>query len=232
MEKIEIIISESGTLTERNVIERELDAGNAVLEALTSDVTRTIRNALAVPGWGVAHANVGVVDTIWSVAIDHLNLDARFRLINQVLVPMFASNTDEQLPLVWSCPPEIRLLFVTQTAPDAPSTVAVIMNWLIAYHMDGNGYRLPLPNIHDDCHVCMGEFKTCYPTAGGAVIASLEQFRKSEWNSDLMRTTEQSQRFFRFKPSNEGFATLAIDAPDWTTLCNKVSVPIMERIIL
>ena len=47
-----------------------------------------------------------------------------------------------------------------------------------------------------------------------------------------MSTTEQSQKFFRFRPTDESFETLAIDAPDWTALCLKVSTAIMDRVIL
>ena len=64
------------------------------------------------------------------------------------------------------------------------------------------------------------------------VTVSLEQFRKSKWNADLMRTVERSQQFFRFSPTNETFTTLPIEAADWTTLCDKVSTDIMERVVL
>jgi hypothetical protein len=60
----------------------------------------------------------------------------------------------------------------------------------------------------------------------------VEQFRKSKWNADLMRTVEKSQQFFRFQPGDDSFTTLPIEATDWTTLCDKVSTSIMERVIL
>jgi len=47
-----------------------------------------------------------------------------------------------------------------------------------------------------------------------------------------MRTTEQSQKFFRFQPTNETFETLPIQAADWMALCDKVSTAILERVIL
>ena len=47
-----------------------------------------------------------------------------------------------------------------------------------------------------------------------------------------MRTVEPTQKFFRFKPTNDTFETLPIEAVDWTTLCDKVSTAISERIIL
>jgi hypothetical protein len=231
MEKIEIIIRDNGTLTERTIRERDLKAEGEVLDELTADVTRSQRNVLAIPGWGVAHANVGLEDTLWSVAINRIPLKARFKLVNSVLVPMFASMTDLEMPMVWTAPPEVRLVFVVRTTVE-DDCVMVGGNWLFAYNKDHNGYRLPLPNLHDECTICTGQFEDSYDTAGQALVASLEQFNRSKWNADLMRTVAQSQQFFRFHPTNETFETLPITASDWTTLCDKVSTAIMDRVLL
>src|SRR5437899_7658743 len=118
MEKTEILIRDDGTLTERTIRERDLQAEGEVLDALTAEVTRKLRNVLPIPGWGLAHANVGLSDTIWSVPIDRIPLKARFRVINGVLVPMFASTTDLEMPLVWQSPKAVRLVFVVRTELD------------------------------------------------------------------------------------------------------------------
>lgn len=239
MEKIEIIIRDNGTLVERTIRERDLKAEGEVLDELTADVTRRLRNVMTIPDWGVVHANVGCDDTYWSVPINRIPLKARFRLTNGVLLPMFASLTDLEMPMVWLAPPEVKLVFVIRTETDDEADndndddVRVDGNWLFAYHQNGNGYRLPLPNLHDDCVLCTGSFGPCYATAQAAVEASLQQFHQSQWNSDLMRTVAQSQQFFRFKPTNEAFETLPINAADWTALCEKVSVTaVMDRVIL
>lgn len=229
METTEIILKENGTLTERTIKERDLDAGQSVLDALTEEVTRTIRSVFLVPEWGMAHANVGIYDTIWTVPIDRIPLHARFKLINGVLVPMFASSNELEMPLIWKAPKDVRLVFVIQTEPDGQ--VMVSGNYLLACDKENRFYRLPLPNLHDDCRICTGDFETHYDTAFQSVIASLEQFNKSKWNADLMRTIEQSQKFFRFRPTNETFETLPVQ-DNWTTLCEKVSTAITERIIL
>jgi hypothetical protein len=186
---------------------------------------------VSIPDWGLAHANVGLNDTIWSVPIDHLVLNARFRLINNVLLPVFASSTDVEMPLVWRAPKEVRLVFAVRTEL-ATDCIKIGGNWLFACDKDNRGYRLPLPNLHDDCLICTGNFDDRYDSGGECLTASLEQFRKSKWNADLMRTVEQSQKFFRFQPTNETYETLPIQADDWTTLCDKVSTAIMERVIL
>jgi hypothetical protein len=179
----------------------------------------------------MAHADVGLSDTIWSVSIDRLPLKARFRVSNGVLVPMFASTTEMEMPLVWQVPKEVRLVFVVRTELSDDS-VRVGGNWLFAFSQDNNGFRLPLPNLHDDCALCTGQFENSYDSALECIVASLHQFSQSKWNADLMRTVAQSQKFFRFRPTNETFTTLAIEAADWTTLCDKVSTAIMDRVIL
>jgi hypothetical protein len=231
METTEIILRETGVITERVIRERDLDAGQSILDALTSSMTRNVRNVLTLPDWGKAHASAGLGDTIWSVPINRIPLHARFRLINGVLVPVFASATDVEMPLIWQAPAEVRLVFVVRTTLDEAG-ILLDGNWLFACDRNNRAYRLPLPNLHDDCRICTGEFETCYDTGGECVAASLEQFRKSKWNADLMRTVERSQKFFRFQPTNDTFETLPIEASDWTTLCDKVSTTISERIIL
>jgi hypothetical protein len=231
MKTTEIIIKDNGTIMERSICERDLNAGQLVRDALNEAVTRTVRNILSLPGWGLVHANAGSADTLWSVAIGQIPLHARFRLVAGVLVPAFVSDTEIEMPVVWQPPPEVRLAFVVLTQPDQ-DRVKVAGNWLFACDQDNRGFRLPLPNLHDDCRICTGDFEACYDTVNQAVLASLEQFRKSKWNADLMRTVERSQKFFRFQPTDESFQTLPIEAADWRSLCDKVSTDIMERVVL
>jgi hypothetical protein len=231
MDKTEIILQSDGTLTERTIKERDLNAEQSVLDSLTENVARKVRNVFHVPGWGPVHGSVNQHDTIWSVPIDHIPLNARFKLINQVLVPMFASSTDIEMPLVWKAPAEVKVVFVVVTRQEE-ELVCLDGNWLFACDSENRGYRLPLPNLHDDCRICTGEFKGEHKTAMECVQASLEQFNRSKWNSDLMRTIEQSQKFFRFQPTKETFETLPILSDHWTTLCSKVSTAIMEGVIV
>lgn len=231
METTEIIIKGDGTLTERRVFERILEVGQSVMDALVEDTTRSIRNVLSLPNWGLVHANVGINDSLWSVTIDQIPLNTKFRLVNDVLVPVFTAASEIEIPLVWRAPKEVRLKFVVRTECCYDS-VKVEGNWLFAFDSENRGYRLPLPNLYDDCRICTGNFQDRHDSHDEALVASLEQFRKSQWNSDLMRNLEQSQMFFRFRPTNESFEVLPIEAENWTTLCSKISTSILERVIL
>jgi hypothetical protein len=230
MEKTEIILQADGSFVERLVSERTLNVGQSVLDTLTENINRQIRNVFNLPGWGFVHANVGLNDTLWSIAIDRIPLHARFKLINQVLVPMFASTTDIEMPLVWQVPAGVKVVFAVLTKQE-DDIVIVEGNWLFACDADKRGYRLPLPNLHDDCRICTGQFEGDQENAFECVKASLEQFNQSKWNADLMRTSEQSQKFFRFQPTKETFETLPILGENWTALCNKVSTALWERVV-
>ena len=230
MEKTEIILNSDGSFVERLVSERVLDAGQSVLDTLTENITRQVRKVFHIPSWGFVHASVGQHNTLWSVPIDRIPLHARFKLVNQVLVPMFASSTDIEMPLVWSVPSGVKVVFAVLTKQE-DDIVSVEGNWLFACDKDNRGYRLPLPNLHDDCRICTGQFEGDQENAFECVKASLEQFGKSKWNADLMRTIEQSQKFFRFQPTKDSFETLPIQG-DWTGLCNKISTALWERVVV
>ena len=231
METTEIILRENGTLTERVIRERDLNAGPAVLAALTESVTRSVRQVLRLPEWGAVHASVGLDDTLWTVVLDRLPLATRFRLVADVLVPAFAAESDLELSLVWQVPRDMRLAFVVRTESEE-GEVVIHQNYLFACDTRNRAYRLPLPNLFDDCKVCTGEFARTHPSGAAAVAASVEQFRASPWNADLMPAIERSQQCFRFQPTNESFTTLPIATADWTTLCDKVSTAVSERIVL
>lgn len=230
MEKTEIILHHDGSFVERRVSERTLNVGQNILDTLTENLTRQARNVFQIPGWGAVHASVGLNDTLWSVVIDRIPLHARFKLVHQVLVPLFASTTDLEMPLVWQVPADVKVIFAVLTRLE-DKRVSVEGNWLFACDAGNRGYRLPLPNLHDDCRICTGAFDGDQATALECVAASLDQFSRSKWNADLMRTIEQSQQFFRFQPARDSFATLPIHG-EWTALCDKVSTALWERVIV
>ena len=53
MENIEFVIRENGTIVERTVHERDLQAEESLLEGLTGKVTRSARNVAPIPDWGM-----------------------------------------------------------------------------------------------------------------------------------------------------------------------------------
>jgi hypothetical protein len=109
--------------------------------------------------------------------------------------------------------------------------VKVDGNWLFACDQEQRGYRLPLPNLHDDCRICTGAFDGDQATALECVQASLAQFHRSKWNADLLRAGETAQKFFRFQPTADTFTTLPIQG-EWTQHCEKVATALYERVVL
>jgi hypothetical protein len=231
MEKTEFILQSNGAIIQRTINERELKVEASTLEVLTENVTRQTKNVFHLPEWGTVHASVGLSDTVWSVPIRRIPIHARFRLVEGVMVPVFTSTKDIELPLVWNVPSAVTVVFVVLTQDDGESA-SIIHNYLFALDADKRGYRLPLPNLFDDCRICTGEFALDHANAFECVCASLEQFNQSQWNADLMQDTQKSQHMFRFQPSDENFETLPMLTADWTGLCRKVSTALLERIIV
>jgi len=58
MEKTEIILQTDGSFVERLVSERTLNAGQSVLDTLTENITRQIRNVFNIPGWGLSRCGL------------------------------------------------------------------------------------------------------------------------------------------------------------------------------
>ena len=51
MEKTEIILQADGSFVERLVSERTLNVGQSVLDTLTENLTRPVRQVFHLPGW-------------------------------------------------------------------------------------------------------------------------------------------------------------------------------------
>ena len=61
MDKTEIILQTDGSFVERLVSERTLNAGQSVLDTLTENITRPIRNVFNVPGFALQQDLHGVM---------------------------------------------------------------------------------------------------------------------------------------------------------------------------
>ncbi len=62
-----------------------------------------------------------------------------------------------EMPLVWHVPSPVKVIFAVLTK-EADDVVSVNGNWLFAAEEKRRGFRLPLPNLHDDCRICTGAF--------------------------------------------------------------------------
>ena len=84
-----------------------------------------------IPDWGFVHASAVRTTRFGRCQLTAFRLHARFKLVNQVMVPMFASGTDLEMPLVWKVPAEVKVVFAVLTKQE-DGMVSVEGNWLFA----------------------------------------------------------------------------------------------------
>lgn len=227
--KTEHVVREDGRCIRRVTTESEIQIANDVLAQLSAGTWHKVINAWHIKGYG----NVGLAtrsnQCYWTVPLQRLIMKAPFKMINGAMVPLFTSSTDPVLSLEWKPAGDIRLFITQHTVPDPAGNHAVGNTYLFAVDKRGNYWKLPLPNLYDDCRVCMGSNGIAYgANAQELFLQLIMNFEESRWNADLWKTVEQTQNLFRFEPKNEGFVTLPPTA-SWTQLSVKVSTEITQN---
>ena len=161
-----------------------------------------------------------------------LKLNSSFKILaDKTLRPIFLSSAEKtslhpQFVGQWVVPQSMRLMFAAKIkkAPDESYMYAESKNacLLIAWDEAKRPRRLPLPNLYDNCYMCMGEYNGRGPTICDAFTAAANQMDKAEWNSDLLNESRVSgaDHMFQFKPSEDGLsmASMAV-SPSWINIC-------------
>jgi hypothetical protein len=237
IETYEYVLKQDGSLFWRTVRDEELNLQQNIFDQMAEGTARTMPDIFAMEDWGVVHAAVLPAFTYLTVPLNKLPMRAPFKLVgekkaDQILVPVFSSKTDPVFSMEWEPFPTLSLKLLARIQRK-PKFWEASGTWLFAGSKDGNQWRLPLPNIHDDCGVCEGDdWDRSSDTLRGALRNVLDQFSKSTWNADLWKDPEKTQRMFRFKPKKDGFDELPLeDGGDWTALCAKVSVDITKHLL-
>lgn len=170
-----------------------------------------------------------VFTTLW---IPYLTMRAPFRLANKLMVPQFQSREDPIMTLKWEPPDDMRLCFcMSVTLPTGVDQgFGCNYHYLFATDKAKAAYRLPLPNLYDDCRICMG---TDSPITGGTltecVSRCLDIFQAAQWGSHLLKSLENSQAFFKFDPKNDGFNP--VYPADWKALTIKVANDMTSNVL-
>lgn len=239
-----IIDTEGRIFREYHSIE-EIDPGDALQRAFTTNVATTARNLLELPGYGPIHLVHQQADNTlhFSVPLETINFRTSWKVITadegykDQLYPMFASrdSTEPIMDIEWNRADAMakqeatmRIRFHVMVRPTGrPDEWQAVDHYLYAYDGRGVGYRLPLANLYNTCRVCMGEYSSFAPTALGVVQKALAQFRAASWNADLFEDGHILWEFVRFKALDKGFHTQPILKP-WTTYCKKVATATMK----
>lgn len=237
MDSMEYVIKSDGTVTRRCISELNIEVPDSALAPLTKRSAVGSLNLMTLQGYGVASANVASdgSSAVWTVPIKEVLIRGGFKLVDGIMLPHFAKKDTvdvNQMEMLWTAPMPLFLVpMLSWNTRKSRWSAPKLYFW--ARDTRGGYYKLPLPNIFDDGSVCEGREIGFFPTQLEAVMDALNTFRNSIWNADLWNMVEESQRMFRFKPTNDGFQQLPMDANTWVNLCVKsVNTEIQSKILL
>lgn len=160
-----------------------------------------------------------------------LNINSSFKVgEDKRLRPIYLSHADKrtnpdlypQFVGKWLVPSNMRLMFAckVQGESDIVNIGYKSACFLIAWD-DKQARRLPLPNLYDNCYMCMGEYNGRTLCIEDSFARAVEQLEKSEWNSDLLEDSRQkgSDVMFQFVPHNDqGMIPMPCPAT-WRDVC-------------
>ncbi len=220
----EFVLTETGAIMRRDINEREIDLSHKLVASLTKNSSVTIPRLFEVPEYGFATLTAKPGEWYLSVPVSRLIIKAPWRLVEGLLVPNFGGNNDPVMTITWPVPDNIKVKIVVLAGLYDENVLYCMTNmWLFAFDERGAAYRLPLANIHDDCHVCHGQKDIIFPTLAEILSTCLKRFEISKYNADLWKSAEQTQQFFRMKPGHRDSFEAQPISVDWTKLCIKVA---------
>lgn len=242
-EKTQFMITTEGRIFRHYQQIEEIDPGDALQRAFTTNVVTTTRDLLELPGYGPIHlvAQQQENKLHFSVPLETINFRTTWKAIaadegyKDQLFPTFADKNSAEpiIEIEWNRADAMlkqdatmRIRFHIIVQPDSGGWAAVD-HYLYAFDGRGVAWRLPIANLFNTCQVCMGTYSSQSPTALGAVHKALAQFRTAPWNADLFYNANDVWKFIRFKALDKGFNTQPIVGP-WTTMCNKVSTTLLK----
>jgi hypothetical protein len=226
------------------------DISEEIARQFSSGVTISLKNAFEVKQ-GVASVIASATQKFCCVELERINLTAHFSLgQGNILTPRFFAPKDEvgqglpKTTMVWHPPANMTLVFaVSMSQAETGNAKDWFSNgyqqaFLIAYDPIRRAYLLPLPNLYDDCAICMGEFNGRDYSMQTSFQKALEQFDHSAWNSDLLGyLAPKSQQLFQFEVSDTETNQTdwdsdhgAVIRATWPEMAEKVATPVTAMI--
>jgi len=235
----EVVLLPSGELVCRRVQEMNTTFPQSVLDqfikaatinlgrlAYPQDLKLEDEDITAMVGSILAQASMTSITVVCQ--LHGLKFTSRFETANGLVTPVFGSPQASQgittgaVRFNWSATDAgIPLWFGTQMGRRPNGTFTNQKCYLFALDSSGHAYRLPIPNIYEDCSICMGEYYPDTYSVCSLLSCQLNQFYMSNWNTDLMMAKQaELKAMFRFKPNTEGegFYQLGVEGR-WQDLC-------------
>ena len=165
-----IRLNADGTTEFVRTVRSSRDISEEIARQFASGVTISLKNAFEVKQ-GVVSVIASATRRFCCVELDKINLLAHFAIGQQnILTPRFFAPKDEvgqglpKTTMVWHPPENMTLVFAVNMTQDETVHKDWFSNgyqqaFLIAFDSVKRSYLLPLPNLYDDCSICMGEFQ-------------------------------------------------------------------------
>lgn len=220
------MIEADGTVCRRTTSTSEIVISDAAMSTLTTASISATPNLATAVGSRI-HMVRQSNQLYFTAVLDRFFMRAPFKMFGDRLVPNF-TGTDPVIEMVWVPPEGCTLKMLIQPEVGLPR---LYCSWFLAFDERGNAWRLPLPNVYDDCRVCTGQPATAYGTHLGMVADTLEKFRESRWNADLWSEPEKTQALFQWIPHNDGFEQVFPKSDDWTNYSYKISIPVLRFVL-
>lgn len=198
----EIILKSDGNAVLRTITEQPCAIVNELVEGLSNNAIRSLPGIFQTPT-----ERVGVVLTrneiLLGCRLSHLELSMNWFLSNGLLLPRPCANGDKGsgtvMKMKWEPHNGLNLMFVAVIHPGME--IENRKCFLLAFNSSKANYQLPLPNLYDDCSVCMGEFNSHGTSYLECFQKALTQFRNATWNTDLTdgEKLKKLETLIRFK---------------------------------
>lgn len=229
------VFEQDGRLFREDINRREIAITPELVASMIQGQPMRVPFLVHHPKWGMTAACVEPNGTLWlSVRLKTLTLRCPYSATkNGIIVPQLDSEDDPMLTRTWNVPSDMRLMFLMNTRHNGRHVLKNEYAYIFAMSQDNNAWRLPIGNLFDDCHLCLGQEEFIGDTHLEVLGKTLEQFELSEWNCDLWKGEKinRTQSLFSFRVNNTGFEQVP-PLNHWTQYCYKVSVAITEKIIL
>lgn len=219
--KIEHIISDDGKVVRRTVTESALRITDDAFQTLVAGSPTKIKWVYNDPKTLCMDLTVKGPLTLAIAWLYQLKLKAPFRLVNNVLVPVFDSKVDPVMAIPFYPHAGCSMACITscQWGGGGYQTVQV---YFLMRDARLNYWLPPMPNLYEDGRVCHGTFAFRDKTSLLEICQqSIQMIEEADWNNHLHKPVEKTQAFFRFTPKNDGFET--VPCPDWATHCTKIA---------
>lgn len=222
-QKTEFVI-EKGKFIRRDIVESVVAADEDILKRLADSSYRMalVESLDKLPIYLAMYKDSNVS----SIKVDKLMFNTLFSITDDYVYPSFGSigRSETEMRKEWVVPDEINLFFSCAFGQDIkkPTCYLTAIEKKSAKTLLG----LPLPNIHDNGNICMGDQRVSKSTdIVGQTIYQYNTFYTSPWNRDLLRG-DGHKEFFKWDKNDKQLPI----PKNWTDYCRKISVNNMNHL--